>query len=140
MKLFEGEEKILESDDGDLVLTTHRLRHDKKSFGKRKITSILLNELSSCELSHRSHPILLILAILGLIVTGIATIESGKADDILAFAIPTFILFIAYFLTRRQVMQLSTAGSPIVVALKGMKPETVKEFIDETEIAKNKAA
>ncbi len=134
MKLIDGEVKILESDNGELVLTTHRVRLDTKSLGKRKITSMLLQELSSCELSHRSYPILLLIAVIGVVIA----VAGGNPDAIGAGAIIAIISLISFFVTRKQALCLATAGAPIIVETKGMNPDYVKNFIDETEIAKSK--
>lgn len=134
MKLFEGEEKILESDNGELVLTTHRVRHDSKSLGKRKITSLLLQELSSCELSHRSYPALLIVAAIGLVIAA-----AGGSSNAMGVGVAVSIIsVISFFSSRKQALCLATAGGQIIVETKGMKPEGVKNFIDETEIAKSR--
>lgn len=133
MKFIDGEEKILESNNGELVLTTHRVRLDTKSLGKRRITSILLHELCSCELSHRSYPILLLIAVIGLVVAA-----TGSSEAMSAGAAITIISLISFFISRKQVLSLATPGAPIIMETKGMKPEKIKEFIDETEIAKSK--
>ena len=133
MKLIDGEEKILTSDNGELVLTTHRVRLDTKSLGKRKITSLLLQELCSCELSHRSYPALLLVALIGFLVA-----VAGGSPDAMGIGVAiTVISLISFFMTRKQALCLATAGAPIIVETKGMKPEKVKDFIDETEIAKS---
>ncbi len=134
MKLIDGEENILESKNGELILTTHRVRLDTKSLGKRKITSILLRELSSCELAHRSYPILLLIMVIGLIVAGVG----GNSDAMVGGVAVAVIALIAYFLTRRQALCFASAGASLLVETKGMKPDYVKNFIDEAEIAKNK--
>jgi len=134
MKLIDGEEKILESKDAELVLTTHRVRLDTKSLGKRKITSILLQELCSCELAHRSYPILLLIAVIGLVIA----VTGGNSDAIWVGAAISAISLGAFFLTRKQALCLATAGASILVETKGMKLDYVKNIIDETEIAKSK--
>ena len=43
---------------------------------------------------------------------------------------------IAYSLTRKQVLSLSSAGAVINVEAKGMKTKDIKDFIDAVELAK----
>lgn len=50
MKLFENEQILWESKNKQLLLTTHRLREIDKTFYHSKIKSIMLEEVSACEL------------------------------------------------------------------------------------------
>ena len=131
MKLMNDETKILESDGGQLVLTSHRVRFDASTAGQRKIVSIMLDELCSCELNYRSHIVLILIAVLSAILGfagGSETIPVGIAGAV--------ILAVAYFLTRKHMLSLSSAGAAINVEAKGMKSEDIKDFIDAVELAK----
>jgi len=131
MKLMNDEKKILESDKGQLVLTSHRVRFDASTTGQRKIVSIMLDELCSCELNYKSHIILILLAVLSVLFGFV-----GGLDAIVAGIIGAIVFAIAYFLTRKQMLSLSSAGAAINVEAKGMKSEDVKDFIDAVELAK----
>jgi len=137
MKLINGEEKLLEVNGDELVLTTHRIRNETKSFGKRTITSLLLDELSSCQLSHRSHPLLLVFAFVGFIATIFAFFVHLNIAELAIILTVSLVLAAIFFITRKQVIKFDTAGASIIVKTKGMKPEIIKEFIDEAEIAKD---
>jgi divalent metal cation (Fe/Co/Zn/Cd) transporter len=131
MKLMNDERKILESDKGQLVLTSHRVRFDASAAGQRNLGSIMLDELCSCELNYKSHLILILLALLSIIFGFV-----GGADTILAGAIGAIVFPVAYFLTKKQILSLSSAGGAINIEAKGMKSEDVKDFIDAVELAK----
>ncbi|MCU7927220.1 MAG: hypothetical protein KZQ97_12360 [Candidatus Thiodiazotropha sp. (ex Dulcina madagascariensis)] len=121
MKVMNDERKILESDKGQLVLTSHRLRFDASTAGQRKIVSIMLDELCSCELNYKSHIILILLAVLSVIFSFV-----GGSDAIAAGIIGEIVFAVAYFLTRKQMLSLSSAGAAINVEAKGMKSEDIK--------------
>ena len=125
------EKKILESDKGQLVLTSHRVRFDKSTAGQRKIVSITLDELCSCELNYKSHIVLILLAVLSVILGFI-----GGSNAIAVGIIGAIVFAIAYSLTRKQVLSLSSAGAVINVETKGMKTKDIKDFIDAVELAK----
>ena len=131
MKLMNDERNILESDKGQLVITSHRVRFDASAAGQRKIVSIMLDELCSCELNYKSHIILILLAILSVIIGFV-----GGSDTIVAGIVGAIVLAVAYFLTRKQMLSLSSAGGAINVEAKGMKSEDIKDFIDAVELAK----
>ena len=131
MKLMNDEKKILESDKGQLVLTSHRVRFDASTAGQRKIVSIMLDELCSCELNYKSHIILILLAALSVLFGFV-----GGSHAIVAGIIGAIVFAIVYFLTRKQMLSLSSAGAVINVEAKGMKPKDVKDFIDAVELAK----
>jgi hypothetical protein len=131
MNLMNDEKNIIESDKGQLVLTSHRVRFDVSTAGQRKIVSIMLDELCSCELNYKSHIILILLAVLSVLFGFV-----GGSDAIVAGIIGAIVFAIAYFLTRKQMLSLSSAGAVINVEAKGMKSEDVKDFIDAVELAK----
>lgn len=132
MKLINNEKKILESDKGQLILTTHRVRFDGSTAGQRKIVSIMLDEVCSCELNYKSHIILVALAALSLIF-GFA----GGSETMLAGVIGAIIFAVTFFFTRKQMLSISSGGAAINVEAKGMKSEAVKDFIDAVELAKH---
>ena len=131
MKLMKDEAVILESNTGQLVLTSHRVRFDASTAGQRKIVSIMLDEICSCELNYKSNITLIILAGLSFVFGVAGGSEALKLGIVVAVA-----LLAAYFLTRKQMLSLSSAASSIDVEVKGMKTDDVKDFIDAVEHAK----
>ncbi|MDZ7268377.1 MAG: hypothetical protein ONB48_11655 [candidate division KSB1 bacterium] len=101
-------EKVL-AQSGGLVLTTHRTRVETQT----QITSIMLEELCSCETRFASHPFLLILAGLfalgGLLKSGI-----GGGEEAITSGFVSALIFVAiYFATRKAVITLASAGARI---------------------------
>lgn len=131
MKMLDDEKTILESNNNQLVLTTHRVRFDGKSTtGETKIVSIMLDELCSCELTVKSYFILLLLA-------AISIIYAFTANGALLTGILGAILFgAAFWFTRKQTLSLSSAAASIDVIVKGMNITEIREFIDSVESTK----
>ena len=131
MKLINEEKTLLESNNGQLVLTTHRVRFDGKSTtGETKIVSILLDELCSCELTVKSYPILILLAALSLLYAFVGI------NSTLAGIVGAVIFGVAFWFTRKQTLSLASAGAAINVESKNMKLVEVREFIDSVESTK----
>lgn len=70
MELLPQERLLLESDNGTLKLTTHRLRYEARAGGEMNIKSIMLEELASCAVTRSSQPILIVLALICLLIGG----------------------------------------------------------------------
>lgn len=129
MNLMNGERKLLESGNGELTLTTHKVRFDTKQWGVDHVTSIMLEELVSCQIRYASNPTLLIVA-------GFAVLAAIIADA-LAGVVVALILVAIYFFARTQVISLESASATINLKLSGMTIDKAKEFIDQVEAAKN---
>ena len=129
MKMVTGERVLMESDSKELVLTTHRLRIHAQKWGAARVTSIMLEELCSCELSYKSFVILLLLAALGLV--GLGGTVSPIAGTVVALGCVA-----AYYLTRRQALVFASPTARIVVVTQGMSIERALEFVDAVEGAK----
>lgn len=137
MNHFPDEKVLIEADNKVLVLTTHRVRYDAIGKGggwadRTELVSIMLEELSSCSITRTSYPILLLLALVGLVL---AILVQDQAIVGLALAV----LFAGgFFLSQRQVLLLTSAGGgKIQVNTASMSLQSVREFVDEIESAKN---
>jgi len=133
--LMTGEKVLLESDNKDAALTTHRVRYESKRLGFANVVSIMLESLTSCQITHRSYPWLLVLAVAlaGLAVYFITLPGSdlfAKAAFILASASA-----IAYVLTRRGIVSL--ASPTAAVRFRATSRMAAERFIDAVESAKN---
>lgn len=135
MKLMDDEKKIFEQDKFGITLTSHRVRFDAKEIGKRKIISIMLDELTSCTLSYKSHFMLIVLAVLSIII-GYA--DSDQPGSLVVGIVFSIILTAAYFITRKNIFSLSSPTASIDIEAKGIKSEEIEDFIDSVEKAKAK--
>ena len=116
-----NETRLLSSDDDRLLLTTHRVRFEAKSTAFRRVTSILLEEVSACEIASTSKPWLYTLALL-FVLLGLLGQEGPHNNDAkLSFLIALF-LGLAYLATRRQVISVRSSGGSINVPTRGMGP------------------
>ena len=108
MQFMDTEEIVSESDGKQMILTTLRVRHTTKRWGKVRVTSLLLEELDSCEIRSVSNPILLVLA--ALIALGAFAI----GDEAIAIGLVLGLSFVAiYYFTRTQVISIKSASSVI---------------------------
>jgi len=131
-----NETRLLSSDDDRLVLTTHRVRFEAKSAAFRRVTSILLEEVSACEIASTSKPWLLALALVFLLV-GCLSGETRYNDAGTLSFVFAFFCGLAYLATRRrQVISVHSSGGSINAPTRGMGLERAMDFIDQVELAK----
>jgi hypothetical protein len=119
MKLTENETTLLESDNNQIVLTSHRMRYSEFPGPKSDFTSIMLDKVSSIELTyHRWSYLILIL--------GIITIP---------IVIGLIIIFLWWRSKTHVVSVTPDGGMPIIFQTKGMKRADLEEFVDKAEEA-----
>lgn len=134
-----NETRLLSSDDDRLILTTHRVRFQAKSFTFSRITSIMLDEVSACEVATRRRPWLLVWALLFLLIALYPPPNSSQSASIM-FLILAVLGGLAYLSTRRQVISVRSSGGSINVPTEGMGLEKAKDFIDQVELAKHRCS
>jgi len=140
MNLLKNEAFITTSDDNALTLTTHRIRADFSSGSEARFTSIMLEHVSSVQLSSRSFPFLIGLAFL-LIIGGIAAgSDRSTNSSVPAVLIAAGVLAgLAYFFYKQHnCIIASDGGSRIEFSTSGMKRDTLISFLDKIEEAKDK--
>jgi len=134
MNLLPGEKILLESDNNELVLTTHRVRHSYHRGGELRLTSLTLEALQSCELRQSSYPLWLYLGgffvLLGLLLS-----DESQAF-LIAGLVVAAISLLAYYASRRQVLRLASSTGAIVAELRGLSQQAAIDFIDAVEAAK----
>ncbi|MDA9970507.1 hypothetical protein N9E56_01590 [Flavobacteriaceae bacterium] len=117
MQGIDNEKIILESDNNQLRLTTHRLRYHETAKSNSDFTSIMLDKISSIELTYYKSS-------MWLLIVGIITIP----------IIVGIILIIIFLTSKRHVVSVTPdGGKPIVFETKGMKHEFLEDFIDKVE-------
>jgi hypothetical protein len=138
MKLLEGEATISEAIE-HLTLTTHRVRYDERASGATRIVSITLDAVSSCGIVSKSHPILLVLAVVaGLLGVLLLNSDMGEGNVRTGLFLAAVALAIAYLATRTVALAISSSGESIMVAASGVVPDVLIGFIDAVEQAKLK--
>ncbi|HUL41111.1 MAG TPA: hypothetical protein VLV32_04290 [Burkholderiales bacterium] len=135
MHYMPGEKILFESKSTKLVLTTHRVRFESRTLGRKLVTSFMLEEIVSCNLIYRNHP-----SFIGVgIVFGIAGFYLVRYVDF-AWAIGlTFmaLCLLAYLATIERAVVLSSSNAVMNVPLGVLGDQDPIEFIDEVETAKN---
>lgn len=148
MTMMPDEKVLLQS--GGLTLTTHRVRSEAERGGKMQITSIMLEELCSCEIRFTSNSLLLklggLLAALGIVI-GIMSSDAFQHifdlyDDAYvswsqAILLLGVILVAIYFATRKEVISLASAAARINLQRRQSGQQEAKQLIDQIEATKN---
>ena len=135
MKILPGERVLFESKSEKLVLTTHRIRFESRTLGKRRVTSFMLEEIASCDLISRIHPSFLVVAV----IFGAGGFYLVRYVDF-AWAIGlafTALSLIAFLATIERILLVSSSGSVISVPLAELGEDDPTLFIDDLEVAKN---
>src|ERR1700722_5496138 len=132
---MEGEQVVLQSQDGTLTVTTHRVRHVTKRTGSAKFTSIMLEAVTSCEVTHTSYPALIAVAVIAFLA-GLALSSSRDATPSVYGGVVAAILVGLYFLMRRQVVRLSSPSAHIEKDLAGISFDQATGVVDAVESAK----
>ena len=132
MEMLPGERQVSVSSDGSVVLTSHRVRLDQGS----EFASICLDQVASCSLGTRSHPILLVIAA----VIWLGSFQfAGERVGTPAFLVGALIgaLIVGlYVMSRTQVITIASPGQTIHIRTRGMTRAACIQFIDDLERAK----
>jgi hypothetical protein len=136
--LLDGEEIITQSDENIVTLTNFRIRYTDTQFNQAHIISIMLEKISSIEMHYASQIYYLLAGIIvsafGIITTANHTNEYG------VFAIIIGLILVGmYFSSRRYLLTISSdGGGKINFQAKGMKKETILDFVNKVEKAADK--
>ena len=131
LRPIEGEQTILTS--GVLTVTSHRVRSHSASGGQAHVVGMLLDSVTGCELTHVAHWELLALAPLALL----AGVALDRVDGALVIGIGlAFISVVAYFLTRRQVVRISSPSTQMDVEVKRASLDEAVGVVEAIEHAK----
>ena len=140
MNLINNETVVMEAGGEKvfIILTSHRIRQESKSWSNLQIKSISLEHISSCEYQKTSKPILLILGILGIIFGWyyIASYYYFVTPESIFFIALGIILVIAYFLSFSKGIIVASNSMKIKINTTGMKEENIQSFITKLEISK----
>ena len=141
MNLFNGENILSEGEVRYITLTTHRIRKEFSRWGQVNTTSLMLEDITSCEFIKESKPIFLYLGlILGIFGGVLASTEPNISSDlelIIGGSIILTILFLLYYsFSIRRIICISSPTAKIVVNVRRAKGNDILSFIDKVEQAK----
>lgn len=130
IKLLEQEEIISESQNGNCVLTNFRIQYSDRQWGKAYFISILLQNISSIEISYRSNIFVLFIGILSIVV-GAVSIEGFLIGLVVG------LLFIGLYLLGRRhfIVIVPNGGAKMKLLVKGMRTSEVLTFQNQIEQA-----
>jgi hypothetical protein len=129
---IDGEQTILAS--GVLTVTSHRIRLHSAGGGQAHVVGMLLESVTGCELTHVAHRGLLVLAALGLL----SGVGLNHMDGALVVGIGlALVSVVAYFLTRRQVVRVSSPSTQMDVEVKRASFDEAIGIVEAIEHAKH---
>ena len=132
MELFSGERQVSVSSDGSVMLTSHRVRLEQSG----AFISICLDQVASCSLGTRSHPILLLLAAVVWLGAFQFAGERVAAPAFLAGTLFGVLIVALYVLSRTQVITIASPGETMRIQTRGMTRAACVQFIDDLERAR----
>ena len=136
MNVLPNEGLISEDDSGRLVLTTHRIRWDPKKASAGLITSIMLEEVCSCQVRYTTYPLLLAVAALAIVAGGVLKSESDSTAIVVGVIVAVACVM-AFLATRRKTLSIASAGASVDIAANHMGLDNLRAFIDAVETAKD---
>jgi hypothetical protein len=136
MRLLANEKMIIETDERELVLTSHRVRYHVTSMGNAEFMSIMLDEVASCGIVKKTKPLLIVLAAIFALM-GLYAYVNVSHNAAIMFIVIAAVLGVAYFGSIRKLLEIGSAGSSILVNVSKMNLNQIIEFVDELESAKN---
>lgn len=137
MKLLPGESTFSETGVEGLTLTTQRVRYDETTFGARRLVSITLDAVSSCSIASKSHPLLLLVALVAIAFDVLlGTLQADDKSFTYGLLLVAVVLVAVYFLSRAMALVISSPGQSITILARGVKPDALFALVDEVERAK----
>lgn len=133
MRLLTNEQVIGGFAGDRLTLTSHRLIYKTQSWGKARLSSIMLEELSFIEVGYQSNirlPVAATITLgLGFLLQRYANFLGLNGALALAFCgLVAIALFVAFLCTRKQVLLIASSGGKIPVDLTGVGFSESEEF------------
>ncbi len=133
MNLMQDEKILLRLDDAVLVLTNYRIRYNGNQWGKREVISIMLEDLTSCEIMYTTKPVLILVSML---IAFASLMFDLTATELIVGLVVACVPVIIYYLSRNQVLRLSSASASIVVDTEDISIEAANRFLDVAESSK----
>jgi hypothetical protein len=102
----------------------------------------MLDQIATCSIEYSSRPWVAVLGVVSILIGwGLGAITTPVPGEIAAALAVTGVgLLIGYFLTRKNTLEISTAGDSIVVPVTGTDRDKLMEVIHSIELARWTAA
>ena len=139
MNFLPDEKILIEAFNKTVILSTHRIRQKRTVSGKESFTSIMLENITSCELTKKSKPMYLLVFVVFLFLALISGLISNKVgpEITLLSGVVAGIFLILFFSSLKRALYVSSPTAEVILNISGMKDEKVISFIDKLENAKN---
>ncbi|UII26113.1 hypothetical protein LVD15_22850 [Fulvivirga maritima] len=128
MELWNFENIVTRSESSNLILTTHRIRYQYR----KKITSLMLDQISGIEVGYKSKPFYLLIAILCGGAGGIAAMGQYADASIPLFFVALLTLVI-YLNSRKHSITVSSASTKIIFFTSGINQEGIRHIVNQIE-------
>ena len=126
-QLLPGEHNVMSSNDGALILTNFRVKHESDNGGGSTYKSIPLKKISACALTTKKYPFLLVLAGLA-IIGGLAAPNDNL--KIAGFALGAILTALYFFTRNGQLEVFSDSGTSIKFPTSGLTHVQVRVFAE----------
>jgi hypothetical protein len=130
-----GEQTVLESADGDFVVSSHQVRMTRERLGSSEHTSIPIESITSYEVDYDSNPLFLGLALVGAGIVGWG-LAAGAPGAALIGGIAAAVSTLLFFLWRERTLSVASPSDSIDVRLKGVPLDEAIDVIEEIEMAR----
>lgn len=133
LPLLPNEEVIFSSDKDTLILTSMRIRYQSKGNGHSIFWTLMLDNVACCAIATRSHPLLILLAL----ILGASGFLSSLEDFRGLLWIACILVMVAYAYTRSKILSIeSRGGGNLKVPILGLGKDQTIEFVNEVERAR----
>ena len=137
MSLISQEKILYESKQGLLKLTSQKVRFNSVRSGSGNIVSIMLEHVTSCQIKKHSNYILLFFASLFFLAGGIMSTQINSSGPVTFGIIVAIVFVLIYFISRSQVLIVSSPSSQIILNMRNTSLEKVLDIIDMIEETKD---
>ena len=133
--LFEGNDS--DGDGNRFELSDKRVRLSRFKFGSSRIVSIMLEHVTSCEMTKKSYPILLFLSFVCAFLAVIQFYAGPYDDDVLITTIVVSLgFFLTYMLLKKETLIIASTSSQIVIFKTDGFGTSLLDIMDSVEAAK----
>jgi len=133
-----GEKVLLQIHE--LVLTTHRVRlKESIGWGNIELTSIMLGEVTSCRIGHRSKAIFLVITAIVLIASLILSGINQNAGYLLPGLVIAGLMVAMYCATRGGILIINATRDAIRLPFIRTSLMEIEKFVDTLEAARSRA-
>lgn len=140
MNLIDGEAVLISADLANLnvTLTSHRVYQESQYVSPFIVTSIMLEDVTSCKMIYTEKILWAVLAALAFVVGGGISVAQQNSVGVIAGGIVALVLFLAFRKSRTQRLVLASSSGSIETDISGADTKPSTDFIHAVQAAKNR--